>query len=147
MLKGFREFISRGSVVDLAVGVVIGAAFTGVVSQFTDSFLLPLIRMIGAGGGKLGGQIWLPGGTAEQPNGITYGAFISAIVGFVMTAAVVYFLVVLPMNKLAQMRKRGELEEPSAPSEEILLLQEIRDALVAQRRSVEEAPVKQRTGQ
>jgi large conductance mechanosensitive channel len=145
MLKGFREFITRGSVVDLAVGVVIGAAFTAVVTQFSNSFLLPLIKAIGAGDGKVGGQLNLPGGTAAAPNGITYGAFISALIGFLITAAVVYFLVVLPMNKLAAMRKRGEIEEPNSPSEEVLLLQEIRDALVAQRVSAEGESVKQRS--
>jgi large conductance mechanosensitive channel len=141
MLKGFREFISRGSVVDLAVGVVIGAAFTGVVNQFTASFLTPLINLIG--GVDVSGAIQL---NARQS--ITWGAFLSTVIGFLLTAAVVYFLVVLPMNKLAQMRKRGELAEPQAPSEEILLLQEIRDALVAQRRASEagaDEPVKQRT--
>jgi large conductance mechanosensitive channel len=141
MLKGFREFISRGSVVDLAVGVVIGAAFTTVVNQFTASFLTPLINLIG--GVNVSGAIQL---NARQS--ITWGAFISTVIGFMITAAVVYFVVVLPMNKLGQMRKRGEIEEPAAPSEEILLLQEIRDELVAQRRAAEGragAPVKERT--
>jgi large conductance mechanosensitive channel len=140
MFKGFREFISRGSVVDLAVGVVIGAAFTNVVNGFTQSFLTPLLNLIG--GVQLGGKIKL-----NATQSITWGAFLSTIIGFMITAGVVYFLVVVPMNKLAQMRKRGELEESSAPSEEVLLLQEIRDALVAQRRSGEDAPVRQRTGQ
>ncbi len=140
MFKGFREFISRGSVVDLAVGVVIGAAFTNVVNGFTQSFLTPLLNLIG--GVQLGGRIKL-----NATQSITWGAFLSTIIGFMITAGVVYFLVVVPMNKLAQMRKRGEVAEPSAPSEEILLLQEIRDALVAQGRSASDAPVKQRTGQ
>jgi|KBSSwiStaDraftv2_1062776.scaffolds.fasta_scaffold28552_2 large conductance mechanosensitive channel len=141
MFKGFREFISRGSVVDLAVGVVIGAAFANVVNGFTTSFLTPVLGLIG-GGPELGGKIKL-----SSTQSITWGAFVSTVIGFLITAGVVYFLVVVPMNKLAQMRKRGEIEEPSAPSEEILLLQEIRDALVAQGRSASDAPVKQRTGQ
>jgi large conductance mechanosensitive channel len=142
MLKGFREFISRGSVVDLAVGVVIGAAFANVVNGFTTSFLTPVLGLIG-GGPDLGGKIKL-----SSTQSITWGAFVSTVIGFLITAAVVYFLVVLPMNKLAEMRKRGEVPEPAAPSEEILLLQEIRDALVAQRRAADGdavEPVKQRT--
>lgn len=140
MLKGFREFISRGSVVDLAVGVVIGAAFTNVVNGFTQSFLTPLISLIG--GAKVDGKIHLAG---QQY--LMWGDFISIVIGFLITAAVVYFLVVVPMNKLAEMRKRGDAPEPSAPSEEILLLQEIRDALLAQRAAAGDAPVKQRTSQ
>jgi large conductance mechanosensitive channel len=137
VLKGFKDFISRGSVVDLAVGVVIGAAFTGVVNQFTTSFLTPLISLIG--GTNIGGKINLPG-----PNEITWGAFLSTVIGFVITASVVYFLVVVPMNRLAEMRKRGQISEPDAPSEEVRLLMEIRDALIAQRQAPEET-VRQRT--
>ncbi len=140
MLKGFRDFISRGSVVDLAVGIVIGAAFTNVVNGFTESFLTPLINLIG--GVKVKGEIKLGGGQV-----LTWGRFISVVIGFLITAAVVYFLVVIPMNKLAEMRKRGEVPEPEAPSEEIRLLQEIRDALIAQRQSTQDGPVKQRTSQ
>ena len=125
MLKGFRDFISRGNVIDLAVAVVIGAAFNSVVTQFTDSFLQPLIRLLG-GGGNLA-LAW------EVKKGVVFdlGAFLNALIGFLLTAAVVYFLVVLPMNKLAEMRKRGEVPEPEAPSDEVRLLTEIRDALVA----------------
>ncbi len=141
MLKGFRDFISRGSVVDLAVGVVIGAAFTGVVTSFTTSFLTPLINMVG--GTKIDGKIDLAG-EAD----ITWGAFLSTVIGFMITAAVVYFLVVVPMNRLAEMRKRGEVEEPEAPSEEVRLLMEIRDLLAAQRPISDDTPaetVRQRT--
>jgi large conductance mechanosensitive channel len=121
----------RGNVVDLAVGVVIGAAFATVVTSFTDSFLKPLLAAIGSKNGEIGGMaIPLPG---PENNALNFGSFISAIIGFVMTAAVVYFLVVLPMNKLAERRKRGEEPPPDAPSEEIKLLTEIRDALLAQR--------------
>lgn len=133
MLKGFKDFITRGNVVDLAVGVVIGAAFTTVVSGFTDSFLTPLINIIGVGKDGFGGSIALPGKNPATgvENSITYGAFISKIVGFLITAAVVYFLVVLPLNKF--FRKEEKAHE--GPSEETLLLREIRDALVAQKAS------------
>ncbi|NUR72763.1 MAG: large conductance mechanosensitive channel protein MscL [Hamadaea sp.] len=133
MLKGFRDFIMRGNVVDLAVGVVIGAAFATLVTSFTDTFLTPLINMIGTGDDKIGGFIKLPGQTAKgEPNGIPVGSFVSAIVAFLLTAAVVYFLVVLPMNKFAERFKRnGSQAAPALPTEEIQLLREIRDALVA----------------
>jgi large conductance mechanosensitive channel len=124
MLKGFKDFIMRGNVVDLAVGIVIGAAFTGVVNQFTTSFLEPLIRLVGGGGIK-GGRPSFRGVVFD------YAAFINIIITFLLTAAALYFLVVYPMNRLAERRKRGEEPPPAAPSEEIQLLTEIRDALVA----------------
>ena len=127
MLKGFKDFISRGNVVDLAVGIVIGAAFTALVGQFTKSFLEPLIKLI-SGGKKLSGTF-----TVREVV-FDWAAFINAMITFLITAAALYFLVVLPMNKLAERRARGEEPEPKAPAEDIRLLTEIRDALIAQRR-------------
>jgi large conductance mechanosensitive channel len=127
MLKGFKDFIMRGNVVDLAVGIVIGAAFTAVVSGFTKSFLEPLIKWLGGGSG-VGAGVWSP----EKGIDFTYAAFINSVITFLLTAAVLYFLVVFPLNKLAERRKRGEEPPPAAPSEEIQLLTEIRDALVRQ---------------
>ena len=128
MLKGFKDFIMRGNVVDLAVGVVIGAAFTGVVTQLTKSFLEPLVRVFIAliTGSKDG----LSGSTPKF-RGIPFDwvAFVNAAITFVLTAAALYFLVVYPMNKLAERRKKGIEPEPAAPSEEVLLLREIRDSL------------------
>ncbi|MGI5244541.1 large conductance mechanosensitive channel protein MscL [Dactylosporangium sp. CA-139066] len=123
MLKGFRDFISRGNVIELAVAVVIGAAFNDVVKSFTDGFLKPLISLsggIGFGdrpGLKIGSQV------LQWPN------FVNSVITFLLTAATVYFLVVLPMNKLAERRKKGLEPEPAAPSDEIRLLTEIRDLL------------------
>ncbi|WP_433128342.1 large conductance mechanosensitive channel protein MscL [Micromonospora sp. CA-240977] len=125
MLKGFKDFIMRGNVVDLAVGIVIGAAFTGVVTQLTKSFLEPLIKMMGGGSGLSAGR-WTIGGQTFE-----WAAFINALITFLLTAAVLYFFVVYPMNKLAERRRRGEEPPPAAPSEEIKLLTEIRDALVS----------------
>ncbi|WP_030486189.1 large conductance mechanosensitive channel protein MscL [Micromonospora chokoriensis] len=130
MLKGFKDFIMRGNVVDLAVGVVIGAAFTGVVTQLTKSFLEPLVRVIIVliTGNKNG----LSGSTPmfrEIP--FDWVAFVNATITFLLTALALYFLVVYPMNRLAERRKRGEEPPPAAPSEEVKLLTEIRDALVA----------------
>ncbi|MFG1610941.1 large conductance mechanosensitive channel protein MscL [Actinoplanes sp. NPDC049265] len=128
MLKGFRDFIMRGNVVDLAVGIVIGAAFTAVVTKFTDGFLKPLIQLIGGGTGVSAGG-WSP----RKGVVFDYASFINALITFALTAAVLYFLVVFPLNKLAERRARGEEPPPSAPSEEIVLLTQIRDALVANR--------------
>jgi len=127
VLKGFKDFISRGNVVDLAVGIVIGAAFTALVGQFTKLFLEPLIKVI-SGGKQLSGTFKVRDVVFD------WAAFLNACITFVITAAALYFLVVLPMNKLAERRARGEEPEPKAPAEDIRLLTEIRDALIAQRR-------------
>lgn len=124
MLKGFKDFLLRGNVVELAVAVVIGTAFTALVTSFTDSFLEPLIGLMG-GGGKTGGEVVI-----DQQH-FTWGAFVSAVITFVLTAAVVYFLVVLPMKTLLERRKRGEEAGPSQPTQVELLL-EIRDLLRGQ---------------
>ncbi|MFE9202562.1 large conductance mechanosensitive channel protein MscL [Micromonospora sp. NPDC007230] len=130
MLKGFKDFIMRGNVVDLAVGVVIGAAFTGVVTQLTKSFLEPLVRVVVA---LLTGSDNGITGSIPTFRGIPFDwvAFLNAVITFLLTAAALYFLVVFPMNKLAERRRRGEEPPPKAPSEEIKLLTEIRDALLA----------------
>jgi large conductance mechanosensitive channel len=135
MIKGFKEFIMRGNVVDLAVGVVIGAAFTGVITQFTKSFLEPLIRVI---------TLLITGGNSLQQSAPTirgvpfdWPAFLNALITFLLTAAALYFLVVFPLNKLAERRKRGEEPPPKAPSEEVRLLTEIRDALAGPEHNVD----------
>jgi large conductance mechanosensitive channel len=124
MLKGFKDFLLRGNVVELAVAVVVGAAFTALIASFTSSFLEPLIGLLGGGGVK--------GGIATV-NGqeFTWGAFINSVITFVLTAAVVYFLVVLPMKALIERRKRGEEPGPAEPTQ-VQLLIEIRDLLRAQ---------------
>lgn len=124
-LQGFKDFIMRGNVIDLSVGIVIGAAFTALVSAFTKSFVEPLIRVFSGGGGEVKGQFFIAGVPFD------FAAFINALITFLMTAAVVYFLIVMPMNRLAERRRKGIEPEPKAPSEEVILLQEIRDALLA----------------
>ena len=119
MLEGFKKFIMKGNVVDLAVGIVIGAAFGAMVKQFTDSFITPLIALI-TGGGVDGGTFTIN----EQV--FDYAAFFSAIITFVLTAAAVYFVVVVPMNALNERRKKGEEPaEPTADEQIIELLQQI----------------------
>ncbi|MDP9798793.1 large conductance mechanosensitive channel [Catenuloplanes nepalensis] len=126
IIQGFKDFIMRGNVIELAVGVVIGTAFTALVTAFTKSFLEPLIKLVTGGSGNLKGT-WSPVAGVE----FTYAVFINQLITFILTAAVVYFLIVFPMNKLAERRKRGEEPEPKAPSDEVRLLTEIRDALIA----------------
>ena len=93
MFKGFREFILRGNLVDLAVAVVIGTAFADLVMQFNQSFLTPLAAVF-TGGGDVGGRFVVLGQT------FGYGAFVGAVINFLITAAVVYLFVVVPTNKL-----------------------------------------------
>ncbi len=121
MLKGFRDFLAKGNIVDLAVAVVIGTAFTGLVTKFTDSIIQPLINRIGAGKDSSYGilQIGIGGGQTIDLN-----VLLSAFINFVLVAAVVYFLVVLPYSK---MRTKAEAE--SAADKQTRLLTEIRDAV------------------
>jgi len=123
MLKGFREFILRGNVVDLAVGVVIGAAFTGVVTAFTNAFINPLIKLVTGGGAKLGGTFRVGQVVFD------YGAFLSAVINFLLVAAVVYFFVVVPVNRLVTYFKQADKPAKVEPSNEEKLLAEIRDAV------------------
>lgn len=122
MLQGFKDFLLRGNIVDLAVAVVMGTAFTALVTSFTSSFIDPLIGLIG-GGGPNGMSITIKDQT------FTIGAFITAVITFVITAAVVYFFVVVPMKKVtAAMDRRSGKTEEEVP-EDVALLREIRDSL------------------
>jgi large conductance mechanosensitive channel len=105
MLKGFRDFILRGNVVDLAIAVVIGAAFTAIVTSFTENLLTPLIAAIG--GEPDFSELIFKINSSE----FRYGAFINSVISFLIVAAVVYFLVVTPMNKVME---RFKVEEPVA---------------------------------
>ena len=127
VFQGFKDFISRGNAIELAVGVVIGAAFGAVVSALQAGLIAPLISMVF--GKQDISHLWVigPAGGAK----IDVGLILNAVLQFLITAAAVYFLIVLPLNKLAERRKRGIEAEPTRPSEDILLLQEIRDLLAA----------------
>lgn len=126
MLKGFKEFITRGNVVDLAVGIVIGSAFSAVINQLTESFLEPLITLV-TGGQQSGGKFSVDGVD------FTYGAFINAVITFLLTAIALYFFVVVPMNRLAARRAAKSKAEPEELSDEARLLTEIRDRLPSAR--------------
>ncbi|WP_030722997.1 large conductance mechanosensitive channel protein MscL [Streptomyces sp. NRRL F-2580] len=94
-MKGFRSFILRGNVVDLAVGIVIGAAFTAVVNGFVGAFLTPLVGLATGVAGDMSHKAFTVGATQ-----FPYGAFINAAISFLLLATALYFLVVLPINKL-----------------------------------------------
>ncbi len=102
MLKGFKEFILRGNVVDLAVAVVIGAAFGAVVAAFVKDLITPLIAAI------FGKTDFSSLSFTINKSEFFYGAFINAVVTFVLVAAAVYFVVVVPMNAVAARRAKGE---------------------------------------
>ncbi len=121
MIKGFKEFIMRGNLVELAVAFIIGGAFATVVASFT-AVILSLIAK--ATGGKN------PDMTSYTPGGIPVGAFLTALIAFLIIAAVVYFFVVTPYNALQARMAKGEEEAPPAP--DVALLTEIRDLLAGQ---------------
>lgn len=123
MIKGFRDFIVRGNVIDLAVAFVIGAAFTALVTSFTSSLIQPLINLA-LGGGVDGGKIVVSGQVFDL------GAILNSSITFLITAAVVYFIFVLPMNAWKSQGDPDEKQEPEV-EDEIALLREIRDSLVA----------------
>lgn len=128
MLSGFKKFILKGNVIDLAVAVVIGAAFSAVVDALVKSVLMPLIS-------------WLVG----EPNfdnflafgDVRVGVLLTAVVNFLLVASALYFLIVAPMNKLIEHRNRKlgigqDTKQEAAEDPQIALLKEIRDALHAQ---------------
>ena len=121
-MKGFKEFIMKGNVVDLAVGLVIGLAIVALINSIVDGIINPMIS-------ALFGEPNLDAvGTFSINNAdFSIGIVLTALVNFVLIAAAVYFLIVLPMNKL---RERNAKEEAAAPTE-VDLLAQIRDALVA----------------
>jgi large conductance mechanosensitive channel len=122
MLKGFRDFIMRGNVIDLAVAFVIGAAFTALVQAFVKGLIDPIVRIaMGGSADNLGGTITVSGQV------IDFGLIINAIITFLITAAVVYFVFVAPMNAYRKRTAKPAEEAPEA--EEVALLREIRDAL------------------
>jgi large conductance mechanosensitive channel len=127
MFKGFRDFLMRGNVVDLAVAVVIGAAFGTVVTSFVADVITPII-------GTIGGQ---PDFSAIMLGPIKIGSFLNAVLAFLIVAFVIYFVVIVPMNQLKEHSQRKAqavaAPAPPVPTKEEALLTEIRDALRQQR--------------
>lgn len=128
-MKGFKEFILRGNVVQLAVAVIIGAAFTAIVNAIVQGIINPLIAAI-FNADDLAAAVWQIGGVS-----FAIGLVISAVINFVLVALVVYFVIVVPVNKMneaAYVRKHGHKPtEEEASASETELLTEIRDLLAA----------------
>lgn len=127
MLNGFKEFVLRGNVIDLAVAVVIGSAFSSVVNTVVSSLISPVLARLG--GVEVSGLGIQLGARGNEATFMDFGAILNALVVFVITAAVVYFMFVIPMNRLARLRETGAEEPPPAPAEDVLVLREIRDLL------------------
>ena len=125
MLKEFKEFISKGNVMDMAVGIIIGGAFTAIVTALVDNIITPLLGII-TGGVSFAERV-ITVGTAS----IQYGLFIDAIIKFLLVAWVL-FLIIKALNKAKAAVVKEEEPEPEAPEEkpaDIVLLEEIRDLL------------------
>jgi len=124
MIKEFKEFISKGNVMDMAVGIIIGGAFTAIVTALVDSILMPIIGAIS--GGKSVADMSIMVGNAA----IGYGAFIQAIIDFLLIALVLFFIIKgLNKAKAAMEKPEEAAEEPEAVPADIELLTEIRDLL------------------
>lgn len=133
-MKGFRDFILRGNVIDLAVAVVIGAAFTAIVNSIVTAVINPAIgALFNADSLATALPVTIPTTSGGEAT-IYFGAVIGAALNFLIVAAIVYFVMVLPVNKLRerQAAKKGLLEEEAGPTE-TQLLAEIRDLLAAER--------------
>lgn len=124
MIKGFKEFILRGNVMDLAVALVVGLAFTAVVNALVDHLITPLIAAIF-------GEPNLDSVATFTINNATFsiGAVLTALLNFLLVAPAVYFVLIVPMNKLAERERSGVDSPPDAPTEDVALLREIRDLL------------------
>ena len=129
MFQGFKKFIMRGNVFDLAIAVVMGTAFTAVVTAVVTNLINPLIAAIG-GSNVNGLSVTLVKGNLKST--IDFSAVITAVINFVVIAAVVYFAFVLPITKIMQRRAKGK-EPEAAVITEIDVLTEIRDLLREQR--------------
>ena len=127
-INEFREFISRGNVVDLAVGVIIGSSFTAIVNSLVNDIFMPFIGMIH---GKIDftglKYVFTPASEGVEEAAIYYGNFIQSAVNFLIVAFVL-FLTVKAMNKFNR-KKEEAPAEPAAPAEDVVLLTEIRDLL------------------
>jgi large conductance mechanosensitive channel len=124
MFEGFKKFIARGNVMDLAVGVIIGVAFGAIVDSLVKDIITPII-------GLVGGQ---PDFSAIKPAGIGIGNFLNSVISFLMKAAALYFFIVVPFNHFAAKFMTPPPPPPPAATPSEKLLGEIRDLLKAQNR-------------
>jgi large conductance mechanosensitive channel len=123
MLKGFRDFVLRGNIIDLAVAVVVGLAFAALIGAFSEALIQPVIGIF-LGGGVSAGTLEINGQV------IDFTLMINALLVFVITLAVIYFVFVVPMNKVRERMSKNE-EAAATPADE-LLLAEVRDLLKSQ---------------
>ncbi len=117
MLKGFRDFIARGNVLDLAVGVIIGAAFSEIVNSMVKDLITPIIGLMGG----------TPDFSALKLGPVNIGNFVNAVLSFLIKAAGLYFLIILPFNRFA--KKLAAPPPPAPPTQSEAYLKEIRDLL------------------
>ncbi len=140
MLKGFKDFIMRGNVVDLAIAVVIGAAFSAVVNALVKDIITPIIAAIG-------GQPDFSRLTFTiNDSTFQYGDFINTVISFLIVAAAIYFLIVAPLNRIAEARAARLVKgdpDPDPKAEDIVLLEQIRDLLAQQGSSPSPRPTPQ----
>ena len=122
MLKGFKDFISRGNVIDLAVGVIMGGAFGAIVASLVSDVITPIVGMVF---GK-------PDFSSIALGSLMVGKFLNAVIGFLLISIGVYFFIVLPMNKLKKPEAAAPPPAPG-PTPEVKLLMEIRDLLAKNR--------------
>ncbi|HEY0249577.1 MAG TPA: large conductance mechanosensitive channel protein MscL [Gryllotalpicola sp.] len=138
MLKGFRDFIMRGNVIDLAVAVVIGAAFTAIVTAVVSGFINPLISALFNANDLSHALVVKIPTVSGGHSSLAFGSIIGALINFIAVAAVVYFAMVMPMNHFkdrAEARRKAGAPEEVAPPTTDDLLAEIRDLLKEQNQS------------
>ncbi|GAA2683762.1 large conductance mechanosensitive channel protein MscL [Streptomyces lunalinharesii] len=147
VLQGFKDFLMRGNVIELAVAVVVGAAFTSIVNAVVKGVINPIVGAFGSQ--NLDNyQTCLSTCTVDKKTGlyvdgiyVLWGSVLSAALTFLITAGVVYFLMILPMNKWkARQDAKKPADDGTAAPTEIELLTEIRDALIAQRNGTSAVP-------
>ena len=129
MLKGFKDFVLRGNIVELAIAVVIGSAFAALVTAFTKGIISPIIALFG--GNSVNGFAFKLN-SKNDATLVDLGLVITAAITFLITAAVVYFVFVVPMNRINARLRRGKEEELEQAPTDVQLLIEIRDLLLAQ---------------
>lgn len=125
LLEDFKAFVLRGNVMDMAVGVIIGTAFAGLITALTDDFINPLIN--GIGGAEIAGRIKIYGGQY-----LNWGHFVTSIINFLIMAFVLFMLLKV-FTALTKKRKKEEEKVEAKKDEQIVLLEEIRDLLKKQK--------------
>lgn len=132
MLAGFRDFIARGNAIDLAVGVIVGAAFSTVVDTLVDAVLNPLIGLI-FGQPDFSSVLTFTWQLWGEPATISFGAVLTALLNFLIVAIALYFFIVMPLNKLAERRaKTDDAPAEEKKPEDVVVLEQIRDLLQKQ---------------